>query len=81
LVCRVTLRNVYLVNGFVAGREREEGGRGREEEGREGGRRDGVETTHCKKRLTRFPSQAGMSLAKLSLAVNNLLNSSPRKVW
>ncbi len=28
---------------------------------------------HCKKRLTIFPSQAGMSLTKASLAGNNLV--------
>jgi hypothetical protein len=28
---------------------------------------------HCKRRLTIFPSPAGMSLAKLSLAGNNLI--------
>jgi len=36
---------------------------------------------HCKKGLTVFPSPAGMSLTKLSLAGNNLPSSSPRKVW
>ncbi len=30
-------------------------------------------TLHCKKRLAVFPSPAGMSLTKLSLARNNLL--------
>ncbi len=35
-------------------------------------------TTHCKKRLAIFPSPAGMSLNKLSLAGNNLII--PRRV-
>jgi len=34
---------------------------------------------HCKKSLAIFPSPAGMSLIKLSLAGNNLSSSSPRK--
>ncbi len=32
-----------------------------------------ITTIHCKKRLSIFPSPAGMSLAKLSLAGNNLI--------
>jgi len=36
---------------------------------------------HCKKGLEVFPSPAGMSLTKLSLAGNNLPSPSPRKVW
>jgi hypothetical protein len=32
-------------------------------------------SVHCKKRLSFFPSPAGMSLAKLSLAGNNLIIS------
>jgi len=36
---------------------------------------------YCKKGLALFPSPAGMSLTKLSLAGNNLPISSPRKVW
>ncbi len=31
----------------------------------------GVRITHCKKRLSIFPSPGGMSLTKLSLAGNN----------
>jgi len=34
-----------------------------------------------KKGLALFPSSAGMSLTKLSLAGINLPNPSPRKVW
>ncbi len=33
-----------------------------------------VECAHCKKRLEIFLSPAGMSLTKLSLAGNNLIN-------
>ncbi len=32
----------------------------------------GVSVLHCKKRLVIFPSPAGMSLTKFSLAGNNL---------
>ncbi len=32
---------------------------------------------HCKKRLVVFPSPAGMSLTKLSLAGNNLIIPAP----
>jgi hypothetical protein len=32
-----------------------------------------VNTLHCKKRFSFFPSPAGMSLTKLSLAGNNLI--------
>jgi len=36
---------------------------------------------HCEKSFSGFPSPAGMSVTKLSLAGNNLPNPSPRKVW
>jgi len=36
---------------------------------------------YCKKRFSGFPSPAGMSLTKLSLAGNNLRSPSPRRVW
>jgi len=36
---------------------------------------------HCKYRFGHFPSSAGMSLTKLSLAGNNVPNPSPWKVW
>ncbi len=36
---------------------------------------------HCKKRLTIFPSPAGMSLTKLYLVGNNIINSRPGRVW
>ena len=36
---------------------------------------------HYKQRFSDFPSPAGMSLTKLSLAGNNLPGLSPRKVW
>jgi len=39
------------------------------------------ETYTVKKRLAVFPSLAGMSLSKHSLAGNNLRSPSPRKVW
>jgi len=35
----------------------------------------------CNKGVAVFPSPAGMSLTKLSLAGNNLPSPSPRKVW
>ncbi len=38
-------------------------------------------TVHCKKRLAVFPSPAGMSLTKLSLAGNNLIYSRPGRAW
>jgi hypothetical protein len=40
-----------------------------------------IKCIHCKKRLSFFPSPAGMSLTKLSLAGNNLINNSPGRVW
>jgi len=40
-----------------------------------------LKNVHCKKGLAVFLSPAGMSLTKLSLAVNNLHSPSPRKVW
>jgi hypothetical protein len=36
---------------------------------------------HCKKRLAVFPSPAWMSLSKLALARNNLINSRLERVW
>jgi hypothetical protein len=36
---------------------------------------------HCKKRLAKLPSPAGMSLTKLSLGGNNLFFSRPERVW
>jgi len=41
----------------------------------------GLNSVHCKKGLAMFPSPAGMSLTKLSLAGNNLPSPSPGKVW
>jgi hypothetical protein len=35
--------------------------------------RDGHSLLHCEKKFTIFPSPAGMSLTKLSLAGNNLI--------
>jgi hypothetical protein len=41
-----------------------------------------IKCIHCKKKLSFFPSPAGMSLTKLSLAGNNLINKSrPGRVW
>jgi hypothetical protein len=40
-----------------------------------------AEMHHCKKRLSFFPSPAGLSLTKLSLARNNLIFSRPGRVW
>jgi hypothetical protein len=36
---------------------------------------------HCKKRLSIFPSPAGMSLTKLSLVGNNLIFQARERVW
>jgi len=40
-----------------------------------------IHTVHCKQKFGGFPSPAGMSLTKLSLAGNNKLIPRPRKVW
>jgi hypothetical protein len=61
--CKIwLLQNGFGINPFEGV---ETGGRG-------GGREFPV-SIHCKKRLSFFPSPAGMSLTKLSLVGNNLI--------
>ncbi len=69
-----TERNVYNTEGQRTSGQRDKLS-GLEDEARLMAKSSIYRTIHCKKRLSIFQSPAGMSLAKLSLAGNNLINN------